>query len=60
MGVLGPEEKCLSTSNRNFVARMGHRTSKSFLANPAVAAATALTGTITHPKDVAGKEVVTA
>ncbi len=60
MGVLGPEEKCLSTSNRNFVGRMGHPTSKSFLANPAVAAATALTGVITHPKDVVGKAVVTA
>ncbi|MGN6562701.1 MAG: 3-isopropylmalate dehydratase large subunit, partial [Thermomicrobiales bacterium] len=54
MGVLGPNERCLSTSNRNFVGRMGHPTSKSFLANPAVAAATALTGTITHPNDVAG------
>ncbi len=60
MGVLGPDEKCLSTSNRNFVGRMGHPTSKSFLANPAVAAATAVTGVITHPKDVAGKVVVTA
>jgi 3-isopropylmalate/(R)-2-methylmalate dehydratase large subunit len=60
MGVLGPEERCLSTSNRNFVGRMGHPTSKSFLANPAVAAATALTGVITHPKDVAGVQPVTA
>ncbi|HEY8597474.1 MAG TPA: 3-isopropylmalate dehydratase large subunit [Thermomicrobiales bacterium] len=60
MGVLGPEERCLSTSNRNFVGRMGHPTSKSFLANPAVAAATALTGAITHPKDVAGVQPVTA
>lgn len=60
MGVLGPEERCLSTSNRNFVGRMGHPTSKSFLANPAVAAATALTGVITHPQDVAGVQAVTA
>ena len=60
MGVLGPEERCLSTSNRNFVGRMGHPTSKSFLANPAVAAATALTGVITHPQDVAGVQPVTA
>jgi 3-isopropylmalate/(R)-2-methylmalate dehydratase large subunit len=60
MGVLGPNEKCLSTSNRNFVGRMGHPTSKSYLANPAVAAATAITGVITHPKDVAAWEAVTA
>jgi 3-isopropylmalate/(R)-2-methylmalate dehydratase large subunit len=60
MGVLGPNEKCLSTSNRNFVGRMGHPTSKSYLANPAVAAATAITGAITHPKDVAAWEAVTA
>jgi 3-isopropylmalate/(R)-2-methylmalate dehydratase large subunit len=58
MGVLGPEEKCLSTSNRNFVGRMGHPTSKSYLANPAVAAATALNGAITHPKDVVGRVAV--
>ena len=58
MGVLGPEEKCLSTSNRNFVGRMGHPTSKSFLANPAVAAATALNGAITHPEDVVGRVAV--
>jgi 3-isopropylmalate/(R)-2-methylmalate dehydratase large subunit len=58
MGVLGPDEKCLSTSNRNFVGRMGHPTSKSYLANPAVAAATALNGFITHPKDVVGRVAV--
>ncbi|HEX5505813.1 MAG TPA: 3-isopropylmalate dehydratase large subunit [Thermomicrobiales bacterium] len=52
MGVLGPNERCLSTSNRNFVGRMGHPSSKSYLANPAVAAATALTGAITHPAEV--------
>ncbi|MGN6696684.1 MAG: 3-isopropylmalate dehydratase large subunit [Thermomicrobiales bacterium] len=56
MGVLGPNERCLSTSNRNFVGRMGHPTSKSYLANPAVAAATALTGAIAHPKDVLARE----
>jgi 3-isopropylmalate/(R)-2-methylmalate dehydratase large subunit len=56
MGVLGPNERCLSTSNRNFVGRMGHPTSKSYLANPAVAAATALNGAITHPKDVLARE----
>ena len=57
MGVLGPKEKCLSTTNRNFVGRMGHPTSESYLANPAVAAATAITGAITHPKDVAAREL---
>lgn len=56
MGVLGPGEKCLSTTNRNFVGRMGHPTSESYLANPAVAAATAITGAITHPKDVLSRE----
>jgi 3-isopropylmalate/(R)-2-methylmalate dehydratase large subunit len=59
MGVLGPNERCLSTSNRNFVGRMGHPTSKSYLANPAVAAATALNGAITHPKDVLAAETTT-
>ncbi|HET8627525.1 MAG TPA: 3-isopropylmalate dehydratase large subunit [Thermomicrobiales bacterium] len=60
MGVLGPNERCLSTSNRNFVGRMGHPSSKSYLANPAVAAATALTGAITHPKDVLAREAALA
>ncbi len=60
MGVLGPGEKCLSTTNRNFVGRMGHPTSQSFLANPAVAAATAVVGAIAHPKDVAARELATA
>ena len=60
MGVLGPDEKCLSTSNRNFVGRMGHPTSKSYLANPAVAAATAINGAITHPKDMMARASVTA
>lgn len=56
MGVLGPGEKCLSTTNRNFVGRMGHPTSESYLANPAVAAATAITGAIAHPRDVLNRE----
>lgn len=49
MGVLGPGERCLSTSNRNYRGRMGHRDAEVWLANPAVAAATAVTGSITHP-----------
>lgn len=49
MGVLGPGERCLSTSNRNYRGRMGDVTAEVWLANPAVAAATAVTGSITHP-----------
>jgi 3-isopropylmalate/(R)-2-methylmalate dehydratase large subunit len=60
MGVLGPGEKCLSTTNRNFVGRMGHPTSQSFLANPAVAAATAIAGAIADPRDVKARELAPA
>jgi 3-isopropylmalate/(R)-2-methylmalate dehydratase large subunit len=49
MGVLGPEEICVSSSNRNFVGRMGHPTSKSYLTSPAVVAASAMAGYITIP-----------
>jgi 3-isopropylmalate/(R)-2-methylmalate dehydratase large subunit len=54
MGVLGPGEVCVSTSARNFIGRMGHRDSKVYLANAAVAAAAAVAGRLVHPSDVAG------
>ncbi|MGH2768431.1 MAG: 3-isopropylmalate dehydratase large subunit [Actinomycetota bacterium] len=52
MGVLGPGERCLSTSNRNYRGRMGHRDAEVWLANPAVAAATAVNGVISHPESI--------
>src|SRR5919198_491262 len=52
MGVLGADEVCVSTSNRNYVGRMGHREAKVYLANPGVAAATAVVGRIAHPDEV--------
>jgi len=53
MGILAPGEKCLATTNRNFVGRMGHPESEVYLASPAVAAASAVLGRIAHPEEVA-------
>lgn len=53
MGVLAEGERCISTSNRNFPGRMGHPKSESYLANPAVVAASAVLGRIAHPEELA-------
>jgi 3-isopropylmalate/(R)-2-methylmalate dehydratase large subunit len=52
MGVLAAGERCISTTNRNFVGRMGHRESEVYLAGPAVAAASAVLGRIAGPEEV--------
>ncbi len=52
MGILAENESCIATTNRNFIGRMGHTSSKIYLSNPAVAAASAVVGKIIHPKDL--------
>ena len=52
MGILAEGERCVSTTNRNFVGRMGHVKSEVYLASPAVAAASGISGHICHPEEV--------
>jgi 3-isopropylmalate/(R)-2-methylmalate dehydratase large subunit len=52
MGILAENERCVSTTNRNFVGRMGHVTSEVYLASPYVAAASAVAGKLASPDDI--------
>ena len=52
MGILAEGERCVATTNRNFVGRMGHVSSEVYLASPAVAAASAIVGKIANPEQV--------
>ncbi|HHW44482.1 MAG TPA: 3-isopropylmalate dehydratase large subunit [Desulfotomaculum sp.] len=52
MGILAAGERCIATTNRNFVGRMGHPESEVYLSNPAVAAASAILGRIADPREV--------
>ena len=52
MGILAKGERALATTNRNFIGRMGHPESEVYLCNPAIAAASAITGKISAPEEV--------
>ena len=54
MGILATGERCISTTNRNFVGRMGSPKSEVYLSNPAVAAASAIAGKIISPQEIRG------
>jgi len=56
MGVLAAGERCLSTTNRNFIGRMGSPQSEVYLAGPAVAAASAILGRIAGPEEILNSE----
>ncbi|RLE12264.1 3-isopropylmalate dehydratase large subunit [Candidatus Aerophobetes bacterium] len=58
MGVLAEGERAIATTNRNFIGRMGHPKSEVYLANPAVAAASAVKGKITHPRQIIKQELL--
>jgi 3-isopropylmalate/(R)-2-methylmalate dehydratase large subunit len=58
MGVLGDNERCVSTTNRNFVGRMGARSAEIYLTNPAVAAASAIAGHIAGPEEIVSRAPV--
>jgi 3-isopropylmalate/(R)-2-methylmalate dehydratase large subunit len=51
-GILAAGEVCISSTNRNFIGRMGSKDSQVYLASPAVVAASAVAGHIVHPKEV--------
>ena len=55
MGILAAGERCISTTNRNFVGRMGSTESEVYLSNPAVAAASAVAGNIVSPEEIVGR-----
>jgi 3-isopropylmalate/(R)-2-methylmalate dehydratase large subunit len=52
LGIMAEGERCVSTSNRNFVGRMGHKNSEIILASPLVAASSAIAGHVADPRDV--------
>ncbi|MGB9812106.1 MAG: 3-isopropylmalate dehydratase large subunit [Thermovenabulum sp.] len=57
MGILAKGERAIATTNRNFIGRMGHPESEVYLANPAVAAASAVKGRIAHPEEVVKNDI---